>query len=223
MVDLYPLFLDLEGRACLVVGAGTVAARKVEGLLAAGARVTVVAPEGVEPLGRLAAAGAVVWVGRRFEPSDLDGMALAFVATSDPEVNREAVRQARARGVWVNAADDPGASDVHVPAVLRRGRVAVAVSTAGASPALAAWLRDRLADAIPPGLEALAEVLAALREITPPGARLSGHAQRELLDSGILEDLAAAEWEEADRKVTRFLGADLRIGELLRRRSTEAT
>lgn len=220
---LYPVFLDLAGRACLVVGGGAVAERKAEGLLAAGARLTVVSPGLSQGLRELAERGALVWVERGFEPDDVDGMDLAFVATSDPQVNRRAAQAARAKGVRINVADDPKGCDFHVPAVVRRGPVSVAVSSAGSSPALAAWLRGRLAEAIPAGLGDLAAVLAALREMTPSGSRLSGEAQRDLLDSGILDDLGRGDWEEADRKVARFFGPGLRVAELVRRRSTETT
>jgi siroheme synthase-like protein len=223
MFPLYPVFLDLAGRACLVVGGGAVAERKVEGLLAAGARVTVVSPDLTPGLRGHADRRVLEWTSRAFGPSDLDGMELAFVATSDPEVNRRAAGEAKARGIRVNVADDPEACDFHVPAVLRRGPVSVAVSTGGASPALAAWLRNRLETAIPEGLGDLVEVLGSLREMTPQGARLSGEAQRELLESGILDDLGRGDWEEADRKAVRFLGRGFRIAELARRRSTETT
>ena len=205
---LYPIFLSLAGRACLVVGGGKVAERKTEELLRAGARVTVVAPAVTEALARHAEEGALEWARRGFGPADLDGMALAFVATSDPDVNRRAASEARARGVWVNVADDPGACDFHVPALLRRGRVAVAVSTGGAAPALASWVRDRVAGALPEGLGDLAEVLAVLREIAPAGGGLGAEDQRRLIGSGILDDLARGDWAAADGKVARhFAGA----------------
>lgn len=223
MFPLYPLFLDLTGRPCLLVGGGAVAERKVRGLLDAGARVTVVAPDLTAVLRGLAEGGSLTWIGRPFEPSDLEGMDLAFVATSDPAVNRTAAREARGRHVRVNVADDPAACDFQVPAVIRRGPVALAVSTAGSSPALAAWLRDRLGEAIPERLGDLAGLLADLRERTPPGARLSAEAQREFLDSGVLDDLGRGDWEEVDRKAARFLGAGLQSAGLAERRSTETT
>lgn len=203
MPELYPVFLRLEGRPCLVVGGGAVAGRKVGGLLAAGAQVTVVAPEAGDEVRSLARDGRLRWVRRSFDPGDLEGMVLAFAATSDPEVNRQVVAGGAARGTWVNAADDPEGSGFHVPAVHRRGGLAVAVATGGAAPALAAWVRDRIIRELPPGLEELVEVARQLRESTPTP---DGRRFRELFDSGILEDLARGDREAANRKVTRVFG-----------------
>ena len=220
MSELYPVFLNVANRPCLVVGGGAVAARKLRGLLEAGARVTVVAPRRVDALAEAAAAGDVTWIPRAFEAGDLDGMVLAFVATSDREVNRWAAREARARGVWVNVADDPEACDFALPAVLRRGRAAVAVSTGGASPAMASWLRDRVSDSLPESIALLVEVARHLRG----GARQTGGEPfRELFSSGILEDLSAGDWEAADRKVARFFGPTPGVRELLGGRVREAT
>ena len=123
----YPLFLDLTGRRCLVVGAGPVGQRKAAGLLAAGAVVRVVAPESPELSG-------AEWVAAEYEPEHLDGMALVFAA-GPPDVNARVVADARQRGIWVNSASDPTSGDFLLPAVRRAGRIEVAVSTAGASPA----------------------------------------------------------------------------------------
>ncbi len=202
MAERYPLLLDLEGRPVLVVGGGPVAARKVAGLLEAGARVTVVAPEACPELRERIDRGEVRWVPRGFEPGDLEGTVLAFVATSDPGVNRHATREARSRGVWVNAADDPGGSDFHVPAVVRRGRLTVAVATAGASPEAAAWVRDRIAGHLPPALGELVDLAGRVREM----ARGSG-AVRRLLEAGVLDDLARGDRDAVDRKVAAALGA----------------
>ncbi len=206
MGEAYPLFLRLEGRPCLVVGGGKVAGRKAAGLLAAGARVTVVAPQAEPALAESWKTGRLVWVQRGFAPDDLDGMVLAFAAASDREVNRRVAAEGAARGVWVNVADDPAGSDFHVPAVLRRGALAVAVATGGASPALAAWVRDRIAAELPDGLEELVEVARSVREMTPDP---DGGRFRELFDSGVLGDLARGDWEAADRKVTRVFGVGL--------------
>jgi precorrin-2 dehydrogenase/sirohydrochlorin ferrochelatase len=219
MASPYPIFLNLAGRPCLVVGGGRVAARKVEGLLAAGAEVTVVAPRLVAALREAADRGEVAWRRRPFEPKDLEGIDLGFVATSDPRANRMAAEEARVRGVWLNVADDPTGCDFLVPAVVRRGGAQIAVSTGGASPALAAWLRDHIAGALPEGIDALVEVARGLRRSAP---RRGGSAFRELFASGVLEDLAAGNWAEADRKVARCFGVAPGVRELLERPSMEA-
>ena len=127
---LYPVNLVVEGRRCLVVGGGPVAARKVEGLIAAGAAVVVVAPQVSDPIRAL----GVEVVERPYRRGDLDGAWLAIVATDDPEVNRSVRADAEAARVWVNAADDPPACSFTLPAVVRQGPVMVTVSTAATAP-----------------------------------------------------------------------------------------
>jgi len=216
--ELYPVALNLSGRRCLVVGGGQVASRKVDGLLAAGGAVRVVAPELAEPLDRCVREGRVTWRRGWFDPSDLDGVGLAFVATSDREANRRAAAEAKARRVWVNVADDPEASDFHVPAALRRGRLCVAVSSGGSSPALAAWVRDRLEASLPEAVGMLAEIARVLRRQAGGDGRRYG----ELFDSGILDDLARRDWGAADRKVAVRFGRAPSVAEILEGPSSEA-
>jgi len=155
---LLPLFLRLAGRPVLVVGGGRVAAGKIFGLLEAGARVTVVAPEvRVDIL----ASGAAV-ERRPFAPRDLDGTWLV-VATATREVNREVAAAAEARRIFVNAVDDPRSASAFAGGVVRRGAVTVAVSTSGRAPALAGLLREGLAALLPDDLERWAETAGRLR------------------------------------------------------------
>ncbi|MBI4605590.1 MAG: uroporphyrinogen-III C-methyltransferase [Planctomycetes bacterium] len=144
MNDLYPVFLKLGGKPVLVVGGGPVALRRAERLLEAGARVTVVSPGVVDGLRALGEAGKLRWIPRRYEPSDLGGHALVLVAAGDAGLLEEIRAETRRRGIWLGAADDEALSDFHVPAVLHRGVVLVAVSTAGTSPAGAARIRDAI-------------------------------------------------------------------------------
>jgi len=149
---IFPAALVVAGRRCLVVGGGTVAARKISALLAAGAAVTVVAPEVHVATGILAREGAIE--GNEGPPIDVQirpyrsGEAaryqLVIAATGRPDVDGQVFADADGAGVWVNCADDPDHCSFLFPAVYRDGQVTVAVSTAGASPALAAWLRDEL-------------------------------------------------------------------------------
>ncbi|MFU8857040.1 MAG: precorrin-2 dehydrogenase/sirohydrochlorin ferrochelatase family protein, partial [Deferrisomatales bacterium] len=207
------------GLRCVVVGGGRVATRKVGGLLAVGARVTVVAPEASPEVQGWAREGRVAWERRPFRPEDLEGAALVFAATSDREVNGRVAAESAARGVWVNVADDAEASGFHVPAVLRRGRLAVAVGTGGASPALAAWVRDRIGELLPAGLEPLVELAAAVRR---EGADPEGRRVRELIDAGVLEDLARGDRAEAQRKAARACGGEEHGGEPAQAPSAEA-
>lgn len=218
MAELYPAFLNLQGRTCLVVGGGAVAERKVQALLRTGARLTVVAPAVTDRLRTLAKAGEIVWRERPFEAEDLDGMALAFIATSSAEVNALVAAEARNRSIWANVADAPELCDFQVPAALRRGRAAVAISTGGASPTLAAWLRDRVAEALPAAVTELVELAEALRN--RPGAEKA--ALRRLLDAGILEDLVEERREEVGRKIALLFGEIPEVRRLLTGRSAEA-
>jgi len=143
-VGFYPIVIDLTGRPCIVIGGGAVAEGKIDGLLAADAALTVVSPVLTARLEDLARTGRITHRRREYRDGDLAGVALAFVATDDRTVNAAVAAEGRRRGVWVNAADDPAHCDFILPAVLRRGALAVAVSTGGASPALARVVRDEL-------------------------------------------------------------------------------
>jgi precorrin-2 dehydrogenase/sirohydrochlorin ferrochelatase len=137
----YPIMLDLTNVPVLVVGGGRVALRKVQGLVNAGADVTVVAPSVVDAIQQLPVCTTVI---RAFEPSDLDQVRLVIVATDDPAVNAAVAADATRRGIWVNSADDPANCTFTLPAVARDGDVTVAVGTGGASPALASHLRSEI-------------------------------------------------------------------------------
>jgi precorrin-2 dehydrogenase / sirohydrochlorin ferrochelatase len=155
----YMACLDLEGRSALVVGGGKVALEKVHGLLESGARVTVVAPRLVPELYEL----DVEILPRRYRVSDLDGRFLVVAATSTPSVNRRVSADAEARSLFCNVADVPDLCSFILPAVLRRDPIAVAVSTGGASPALAQRIRDDVDAVIGPEHVELARRLRALR------------------------------------------------------------
>ena len=182
----YPLFIDLTNRLTVVVGAGNVAARKVDKLLSAGARVRVVAreiAERVESLvaggtGSLSASVSAANTGRQaaratqlelvrenFRPDHVKGAFLVFACTDNPEVNAEVAKAARAAGALVNRADAPDDCDFFVPAVSEHGPVKLAISTGGASPALAKFIRRQLDEHLPPGLGELAGELAEARSM----------------------------------------------------------
>jgi siroheme synthase-like protein len=165
--DLYPVGLIVADRPCLVVGGGRVAARKIAGLLNCGAAVTVVAPEAHVAIGILAQEGAIARIEgphlnvhlRPYQAGEAADYRLVVTATGDPSVDAAVHRDAENAGVWVNSADDPDHCTFVLPAVTRDGSVSVAISTGGASPALASWLRRRVADTIGPGLGTLATLL----------------------------------------------------------------
>jgi siroheme synthase-like protein len=194
----YPVNLLVTGRRCVVVGAGRIAARKIDALLDAGATVHVVAPELGDEVRAWLDAGRLTAAQRAFEPADLDGAWLATAATSEPGVNRAVFEAGEARRVWVNAADDPANCSVTLMSVVRRGDLVVTVGTGGRSPALAAWLRERLTRELGPEYGTLLEMLAEAREAMRAAGRSSEDADwRQALDSGMLDLIRAGRLPEA--------------------------
>ena len=172
-VVLYPIFLDLSGRRCVVVGGGEVASRKARKLLQARAEVVVISPEIKAELESVA-----VEIHRRpYKEGDLDDAYLAFAATDSREVNAAVAREAKERGIPVNVADRPSEGDFAAPSVLRRGGLQVAVSTGGASPALARRIKDELEESFGPEWAGLVEELRA--------ARRNGEEADERLDKEV--------------------------------------
>jgi len=155
----FPINVNLTDRPCLIVGGGRIALRKARQLATCGAQVTVIAPEIVDELAALADHVHP----RRYVAGDATGFRLVITATGDREVDQLVFDDADERGIWVNSADDPDRCSFILPAVLRRGPVMVTTSTSGTSPALASWLRARLAAIVGPQFEAVAADLAAER------------------------------------------------------------
>src|SRR5437763_11737882 len=156
---LYIACLRLSGRSCLVVGGGEVGLEKVEGLLACDADVTLVAPEAVAELEELAAEGSIHWARKGFEPGDLEGRFLAIAATSVTEVNISVYEEAERRAMLVNVVDVPPLCNFILPAIVRTGPLAIAISTAGASPALAKRMKREIAETYGEPYARLAELL----------------------------------------------------------------
>jgi precorrin-2 dehydrogenase/sirohydrochlorin ferrochelatase len=162
----YPVFLDLHEIPVLVVGGGRIGWRKAVGLLASGAAVRLVAEEVSEHVDRvlIERCGGEVR-GHRFAEGDLDGMRLVVTATGDLETDAAISAAARSRSIWTNAADQPVDCEFILPAITRTGRVTGAISTDGASPALAGYLRDRLAEVLHDDVARIADTLAAERAV----------------------------------------------------------
>jgi precorrin-2 dehydrogenase / sirohydrochlorin ferrochelatase len=142
----YIACLKLTGRKCLVVGGGDIGLEKVEGLLACDGDVVLVAPEACEELRSLAAEGSIEWIERPYEPSDLEGKFMAIAATDDSEVNIGIYYDAEKRAMLVNVVDVPPLCNFILPAIVRNGPLAIAISTAGASPALAKRMKREISD-----------------------------------------------------------------------------
>ena len=201
----YPVNLVLDGRRCLVVGGGTIALRKVEGLLACGGRVTVVAPRITAALRALS---DVMIQERRWRPDDLDGMWLVIAATDDPAVNRAVYEAGQRAGVWVNGADDPSNCSFTLPSVVRRGDLQVTVSTGGRSPALATWLRRRLEGEIGPEYAVLLDLLATERDgLKAAGISTEGLDWRSALDSDMLDLIRTGDLAHARERLQTCLSS----------------
>ena len=161
---LYIACLLLDGRPCLVVGGGPVALEKIEGLLYCGAEVTVVAPSAVPEIRTLAERGRIAWLEREYESNDVGHCRLAVAATSDTDLNRRVHADAEARGVFVNVADVPELCSFILPAVVRNDPIAIAISTAGASPALAQRMKREMTHQFGPEYSRLAVLLDEVRD-----------------------------------------------------------
>jgi precorrin-2 dehydrogenase/sirohydrochlorin ferrochelatase len=193
--NLFPAFIKLTGRPCLVVGAGTIAEAKIISLLDADARVTVVAPEADEAVRELASSDRISWIPRVFLPGDLQGIFLVVAATSSNEVNHAVYLEAQARGILCNAVDDPPNCDFYFPAVVRRGALQIAISTSGESPALAQRLRQEFEESFDESLGDWVAQLGAIRRdilATHPSSEERKKRLHELASGGALESWKAA-------------------------------
>jgi siroheme synthase-like protein len=219
---VYPVGLVVAGRRCLVVGGGKVAARKIRGLLQCGAAVTVVAPEAHEAIGVLADEGVISQIEgppldvqiRKYREGEAARFDLVFTATGDVDVDTKVHSDAEEAGVWVNSADDPAHSSFILPAVVRDGPVTVAVSTSGASPALATWLRDRLASYVQRGSGDLARLLnEARRRMKDSNIKTDVVDWKGLLNGPLPGVVAEGKLEEARKLIEQALRARPAVGD----------
>jgi len=204
----YPVMLKMEGKRCLVCGGGSVAERKIGGLLDAGARVSVVSPELSAGLRRLFEQGRLDWRQREARPEDVAGADYIFAATGDAETNRLIAATAQSAGVPINLADDGEAGDFLLPAVVRRGKFVLTASTSGAGPALAARVARELADKYGPEYEVYTDKLRQLREMVKSQvpdaadrlAMLSAAAEPSFLE----DELTSYETGDLQRWIDQF-------------------
>jgi len=186
MTLLYPIFLNIERKNCLIVGGGSVALRKVKSLLSCGATVEVISPVVREEIRQFAEENRILLKIRGFEDGDEEGRFLIFAATGDRKLNQHIAELCREKTVWLNAVDDPENCDFYVPAILRRGDVCAAVSTSGDSPLLAAHLRDKVADVLPEEIGELAGILGAIRPQVTASAK--SHKEKKALYEALLQE-----------------------------------
>jgi len=199
----YPVFLNIAGRRCVVVGAGAVAQRKAQALLSAGAAVTVVAPVATPRVELLSVEGKLQWIAEAYQPAQLDGARLVFAATDDPELNQRVAADARARGALVNVAEPPEAGDFAVPATVKRGEICIAVSTGGASPALAKRLREQIETVVGEEYGALVRLLGEMRATVEQQVKAQNKRQQiyeAILGSDVLALLRDGKPDDARRR-----------------------
>ncbi len=211
---LFPAMLDLRGRLCLVIGGGPVACRKLRGLLAAGARVRLIAPDCHCP----PSGDEFEWLQRACRDSDLSADAvLVIAATDDPQVNRAVAEAARLRKILVNVADDGAAGDLQLPAIRRRGELTLAVATGGGSPALSALIADRVAQGFGPEWGFIVELAGALRRSALTACKGREYNQpilRLLLDGGLAGMVAQGRWNDVDQLLQKVCGGDCSLAAL---------
>jgi siroheme synthase-like protein len=198
----YPIFLNLEGKKCVVVGGGEVALRKVRTLLNCGAKVVVVSPALNSDLAQLAEAGTISVISREYEPKDLTDAVIVVAATDIAEVNQNIAKKARKHGILVNVVDRPEASDFIMPSFVRRGDLVLAVSTSGASPALAKKIRMRLEQTFGEEYSPLLSVIKEVRqELKEQQLRVNMEDWQNALDLDLLTYLIQAGEREKAKAV----------------------
>ncbi len=198
----YPVFLDIGGKKCVVVGGGQIALRKVRALLECRADVLVISPDLCAGLGQLAGSGEIHVINREYQEGDLEGAFVAVVATGDGEANLRVAGEARRKAALVNVVDDPENCDFIAPSYIRRGDVTIAVSTAGRSPALARKIRNRLEKDFGNEYAALALLINEVRaEVKERGIKVDSEVWQEALDLDALLELV----RRGDREKARAM------------------
>jgi len=186
----YPIFLNISGKRCVVVGGGKVALRKVRMLLEYEARVEVISPELCSELKGLARDGKICALNREYQAGDLKGATIAIAATANSDINLKVLNEAQREAILVNVVDDPEISDFIVPAYVRRGVITIAVSTSGRSPALARKIRTRLEKEFGEEYAFLVHLIGEVRaEVKRQGIKVNGDAWQKAIDLDLLLEL----------------------------------
>jgi siroheme synthase-like protein len=208
-MSYYPVFLEMKDRPCVVIGGGAVAQRKVAGLLAAAANVTVISPAITEELRSLVARRAILHVARIYQKGDLTDYDIAVVATDDPEINAAVYSDARSLNIWVNVADDPAHCDFILPAILRRGDLTIAVSTSGASPAVTRAIREELEEYFADDYARFVRIAGEVRqELSEKSLSVSGEAWNKALKGPFRRLIREGQTEEAKKVLVETLEAN---------------
>ncbi len=209
MTTYYPVYIQLQEQLCVVIGGGKIAEGKVEGLLAADARVTVVSPTLTPRLQEMAEQGQIKYISRAYQLGDLAGAFLVICATDQPEINHQVWEAASANQQLVNVVDDTPHCNFIAPAILRKGDLTIAISTGGKAPALAVRLKEQLQKEIGPEYERFLELAGQLRE--PLAHHIPDFETRkslwyDLVDSDVLDLLAHGDEPAAMERISQVVG-----------------
>ena len=207
-MSFYPVCLDIEGKLCVVVGGGRVAERKVLGLLACNAQVSVISPELTEELSSLHDAGSILWIEREYRPGDLKQAFLVIAATNEEETQKQVYDEAAAHNLLLNVADVPQRCNFILPATVRQGDLVISISTAGKSPALARKLRMELEKRYGVEYRILVDILGAIRpQILASGLSQSENEQifKQLLHEDMAEWIRTRNWTSLENHFEKIL------------------
>jgi len=210
MAHLFPIFISLAGKNCLVIGGGQVAERKIADLSIYEANIKVISPEVEDRIRQWWSEGLVEWQAREFMDADLDNVFMVFVATNDAAVNREVVEQCRYRRILVNAVDDPPNCDFYVPAVVRRNSLVVGISTEGKSPLYARKLKEQLEQLISEEYGQFVDIMGEQREYIKqviPDIERRKKVFQALVDSDILELLKSGDGERVKERMEECMSS----------------
>lgn len=210
MAHLYPININLAGKLCLIVGGGKVAERKVTSLLEYEPVLRLVSPQAEKSIQQRASEGDLQWIPRKFADQDLDGVFMVFIATNNTQINQNIAELCRARGILVNAVDDPPNCDFFLPSVLRRDSLVVSVSTEGKSPLYAARLRRELEAIITEEHGQYVDMLGKLRqEVKNSGLDIEQRKQilDKLVNSDILELIQAGLDEKVEERIKECMSS----------------
>jgi precorrin-2 dehydrogenase/sirohydrochlorin ferrochelatase len=217
-MSYYPIFIQLEGENALVVGGGSVACRKVETLLERGASVRIVSRILCPKLERLITKGDIQFLGKEFRKEFLEGVFLVIAATDDEELNHKISQAARAKGLLINAVDQPEDCNFIVPSIVNRGNLQIAISTSGKSPAMAKKIRKDLEGRFGMEYETFLRIMGRIREELLP----MGFTQKEnsvifqqVIDSGLLEIVTRGDMKEAEETLSKLLPPGMDMGKIL--------
>jgi len=210
MVHLFPIFLNLYKKNCLLIGGGQVAERKVEDLLDYGARVKLVSPQVTDRIRIWAERGIITCYDRRFQEDDLQGVFMVFTATNDSTINKKVAALCRQRDILVNTVDDPSNCDFYVPSILRRNSLTLAISTEGKSPLYARKLRQDLENIITREYGEFVDILGEQRDYikrTVPDINMRKKIFEAIVNSDILDLLEAGEKEKVRERIRQCMSS----------------